>query len=280
MSIIFQYLRRYCENYWAVIHCDRKCSIIIYSFAAPVKDNSFLIEEAYNQEAGVVQFIQGWQYSDLSHDWNYTFTNEIPMGDETHQFSYVIPVVKSVDAAGSDQTGVGDILLNYRYQAMNTDLIAMAPRLSLIVPSGDYKKDQGKGAVGVQFNQSVSIALNEKWTNHWNAGFTYTPDAKDAADNKASLFGFNFGTSAIYNWTEKTNLLCEFVMNGEESVTGSGQKSSSSSYLLVPGIRTAFEAGKDTEIVPGIGAILGVGPSATDHERGVFVYLSVESKLW
>lgn len=247
---------------------------------AVVKDNSFLIEEAYNQEAGVVQFIQGWQYSDLSKDWTYSFTNEIPVGDETHQFSYVIPVVKAQDAAGDDQTGIGDVLLNYRYQLLNTEMVSMAPRLSLIAPTGDYKKGQGRGVVGVQFNQSISITLNDKWTNHWNFGFTYTPDAKDSVGNKASLFGFNFGTSAIYNITEKTNFLCEFVLNGEESVIGPDQKDSSTSYLVVPGIRHAFAAGKDTEIVPGVGVILGLGPSATNHERGVFAYLSIESKLW
>ena len=60
--------------------------------SAKIQDNSFLIEEAYNQEAGVVQFINGYQYSDLTNEWNYTFTNEIRMGDETHQFSYVLPV--------------------------------------------------------------------------------------------------------------------------------------------------------------------------------------------
>lgn len=36
---------------------------------AQVKDNSFLIEEAYNQEAGVVQFIQTYQYLDPAHEW-------------------------------------------------------------------------------------------------------------------------------------------------------------------------------------------------------------------
>lgn len=246
----------------------------------PVKDNSFFIEEAYNQDPGVVQFIQGWQYSDLNQDWNYTFTNEMPLGGQTHQFSYVIPVAKSVNVGGEDHTGLGDILLNYRYQVLNTDLVSMAPRISLITPTGDYKKEEGNGALGVQFNQSISVTLNDKWTTHWNMGFTYTPDAKDASDNKASLFGFNFGASTVYNLTDKTNLMLEFVMNNEESVTGPEEKESKNTYLLVPGIRTAFQAGEDTEIVPGIGVILGLGPSAIEHERGVFVYFSVESKLW
>lgn len=268
-------------SFRALLFCCGSVLLTSLCNAEPVKDNSFLIEEAYNQEAGVVQFIQGWQYSDLSKNWNYSFTNEIPMGDETHQFSYVIPMAKSQDATtGSDQTGIGDVLLNYRHQLLNTEMLAMAPRISLILPTGDYKKAQGKGAVGLQFNQSFSVAINEKWTNHWNLGFTYTPDAKDAADNKASLVGTNFGSSVVYNITPKTNLICEFVLNTEESVIGDGQKDSATNYLIVPGIRSAFQAGEDTEIVPGIGVILGAGPTATNHERGVFAYLSIESKLW
>lgn len=133
---------------------------------------------------------------------------------------------------------------------------------------------------GLQFNQAVSITLNDQWTNHWNAGFTYTPGAKDANGDTAALFDFNFGTSMIYNVTPKTNLICEFIANTNESVAGPEAKTSATTYYVLPGIRSAFAAGSETEIVPGIGALLGLGPSAVDHERGVFVYLSIESKLW
>lgn len=249
-----------------------------FAHAEPVIDNSFLIEEAYNQEPGVVQFINGYQYLDPSHDWNYTFTNELPAPNKTHQISYVIPVAKKTGT--TDQTGIGDVLVNYRYQLVDEERLAMAPRLSLILPTGDDKKGLGNGAVGLQFNQAVSIKVSDKWSNHWNVGFTYTPDAKNELGEKASLFGFNFGTSVVYYWTEKFNLLCEFVMNGNEEVAGEGVKNSANTYYIVPGFRTAFQAGKDLEIVPGIAAMLGVGPSAVEHERGVYAYLSFESKLW
>lgn len=104
-----------------------------------VKDNSFLIEEAYNQDPGVVQFIQSYQHMAPSEEETYNFANEIPLGSQTHQFSYVVPVMKLGDA--EDETGLGDVLLNYRYQMLNTDLIALAPRFTLIVPTGDYKKE-------------------------------------------------------------------------------------------------------------------------------------------
>ncbi|KYG69173.1 hypothetical protein AZI87_08135 [Bdellovibrio bacteriovorus] len=252
-----------------------------FAQAEVVKDNSFLMEEAYNQEPGVVQFIQTYQYLNPSHDWTYNFTSEIPITDETHQFSFVVPVMKQTGEAGeSDQTQVGDILLNYRYQLLNTPTLAMAPRFTLIAPTGDYKKGFGTGVAGLQFNQAVSITINDRWTNHWNAGFTFTPDAKDVNGDTATTFGFNFGSSVVYNYTPKTNLLCEFVFNSNESVIGPDMKAAASTYYVVPGIRTAFEAGEETEIVPGIGALLGIGPSAEEHETGVILYLSIESKLW
>lgn len=246
------------------------------AYADAIEDNSFLIEEAYNQEPGVVQFINTYQYSEVSKEWSYSFTNEIPIKDETHQFSYTVPVAKK---SSPDKTGVGDIALNYRYQLVNKPDLAMAPRLSILLPTGEYKKRLGAGATGLQFNHAVSIKVNEKWVNHWNMGFTYVPDGKNVAGDSASLFNFNFGASAIYLWTEKTNFLCEFVVNNTEEVIAGSKRDNSTSYLVVPGFRTAFQSG-DTEIVPGLAAILGIGPSAVNHERGAFAYLSIESKLW
>lgn len=51
-------------------------SLVIFNgqsaFAAEsVKDNSFLIEEAYNQEPGVLQFIQTYQYFERAKEWGY-----------------------------------------------------------------------------------------------------------------------------------------------------------------------------------------------------------------
>ena len=55
--------------------------------AQAIADNSFLIEEAYNQEAGVVQHISAWQRSLRTAAWAYTFTQEWPVGSQTHQLS-------------------------------------------------------------------------------------------------------------------------------------------------------------------------------------------------
>ena len=59
--------------------------------AAPgIQDNSFLVEEAYNQNFGVVQHISSFTRSFESKDWNYTFTQEWPVPGERHQLSYTL----------------------------------------------------------------------------------------------------------------------------------------------------------------------------------------------
>src|SRR3954463_459136 len=74
-----------------------------------IEDNSFLIEEAYNQETGVVQHIGTFRRApDAS--WVFTFTQEWPAPSQRHQLSYTVPVL-SADGSG---TGLGDLALNYR----------------------------------------------------------------------------------------------------------------------------------------------------------------------
>jgi hypothetical protein len=112
-----------------------------------------LIEEAYNQEAGVVQHIFNFVYTNDSQNrgWSFNFTQEWPIFSQDHQFSYTIPSYHIVE--GSDRVyGVGDILLNYRYQALYEGevLPAFAPRFSLILPTGG--RGTGNNVVGYQWN--------------------------------------------------------------------------------------------------------------------------------
>ena len=60
-------------------------------------DNSFLVEEAYNQEPGVVQHIMTAFYGidrlpgPDDKTLNLAFTQEWPIVSQTHQFSYTVP---------------------------------------------------------------------------------------------------------------------------------------------------------------------------------------------
>ena len=56
-----------------------------------IQDNSFLVEEAYNQEAGVVQHISGLNIDRTGKSYEYDFTQEWPVGSIRHQLSYTPP---------------------------------------------------------------------------------------------------------------------------------------------------------------------------------------------
>lgn len=248
--------------------------------AAPIEDNSFLLEEAYNQEEGVVQFIQTLQSSKTSSEktLNYSFTNEIPVTGQNHQFSYVIPYLKS-KTEGKSNSGLGDILLNYRYQLINTDTIAMAPRFSLILPTGDRAKGFGSDTYGVQTNFALSVLLNKHFVSHWNMGYTLIPKAKGQVGNgTATTFGTNFGASLIYLMRDNFNFLVEFVHNSTEVSNGDNTVTREESYFVNPGFRFAIDY-PSTQVVPGVSFPIGIGPSKKD-DFSILAYLSIEPKLW
>jgi hypothetical protein len=235
-----------------------------------IQDNSFLLEEAYNQEDGVIQHIQMFQYYKKSKDWFYSFTQEWPVPKQAHQLSYSIPVSH---INSTDSTGIGDVLLNYRYQAVSKASIALSPRFSLILPTGDSKKGLGTDAVGYQVNIPLSVELSNTFVTHWNLGATYTPNAKDSAGEKSDNLGFSYGASLIYLVSENANLMFEAV--GTSTETGGG---TTNTFFINPGVRFAINCKSGLQIVPGLSMPIGVGPS--EGEYGGLLYLSFEHPLF
>lgn len=244
--------------------------------AKKIQDNSFLLEEAYNQEDGVVQHIQAFQYM-KNKTWGYTFIQEWPVPKQTHQLSYTIPVYHLNEDGNA--TGIGNVLLNYRYQLIPPKgPIALAPRLSLVLPTGDYKKGFGKGAPGLQINIPLSVELSDKFVTHWNVGTTFTPNAKGTGGAKAHTLDFNSGASIIWLVTENFNLMFETAWNSSQSVEANGTKKVDNTLFINPGARFAINFKSGLQIVPGIAFPIGVGPSK--GERGIFLYLSFEHPLF
>ncbi len=241
--------------------------------AKRIEDNSFLIEEAYNQEEGVIQYIQSYQYSKKTKNWNYTFTNEFPMPNQTHQFSYTVPLARVGDDP-TFQSGLGDIALNYRYQLIKNDDMALAPRFSVILPTGQYKKGLSNGATGYQINIPLSVDLADKWVSHWNAGATYTPKARETSGVRADIRGTNHGASLVYLHSETLNFLVEYVRNENQAVQPDGSKAWEKSAFLNPGLRYAKNYESGWQMVSGVSFPVGVGPSRKDN--GILFYLSFE----
>jgi hypothetical protein len=180
-----------------------------------IQDNSFLVEEAYNQEPRVVQHITVMT-RDAQHRWTGTFTQEWPAGGLAHQLSYTLPI-----------DGRSDALLNYRYQLIGSGetRVACSPRLSLIAGSRDDRH------FGVQALVPVSVVINEQFVTHWNAGAT-----TEKGDTT-----WNGGASVIYAARPSVHLMLENVWN-----------SSDRALVVSPGIRWAYDFKSGLQIVPGL----------------------------
>lgn len=241
-----------------------------------IQDNSFLIEEAYNQEFGVVQHIQNFQRYWNSKDWVYTFTQEWPVDARPrHQLSYTLAALHGGDGPASG-AGFGDVILNYRYQLLGDGRakVAFSPRFSVLLPTGNYRLGRGTGGAGIQGLLPLSVVLNKKLVTHWNAGTTIIPNARNAAGESATTFGYNFGQSIIWLAHPRFNVLLETVFNRSQQVNAAKTTQWTSDLLLSPGIRWAYNFENGLQIVPGVAVPLGVGPSS--GEKGVFIYLSFE----
>jgi outer membrane putative beta-barrel porin/alpha-amylase len=236
-----------------------------------IQDNSFLLEEAYNQEAGVVQHISSFSRSPAG-TWAYSFTQEWPLGGIRHQLSYTVPI----QHARPTGTGLGDIALNYRFQlAGNPEAGALvAPRMSVLIPTGNERLGRGSGGLGLQANLPVTLVLDRQWVTHWNAGATVTPSARNRLGSRATTQDFNLGASVIWLLRPSLNLLVEALWVSEQSVEGKGLTAREDRGVISPGIRVAFDFPGGLQIVPGAAYTIAVAPKGA--EDAVFLYLSFE----
>ena len=241
----------------------------------PIQDNSFLIEEAYNQEVGVVQHINTFTRYQDSKDWVYTFTQEWPMGSQAHQLSFTLPYQR-LGASLDGKQGFGDVALNYRYQLLGDGdaLVAISPRLSVLLPTGDAKTGYGRGALGLQVMFPVSWVLNDSFAAHTNIGATHTPRAQNPLGERASTQDLMLGQSLIWLVNPRFNVMLEYVHTGAQAVAGPGQTERQTATYLSPGIRWAYNFPSGLQIVPGLAFPIGVG--ASKGEKAVFLYLSFE----
>jgi hypothetical protein len=241
--------------------------------AAPaIADNSFLLEEAYNQEHGVVQHISGLQRS-RDGFWAYNFTQEWPAPGQKHQLSYTVPLLHF-----NNSTGLGDIGLNYRYQLLGAEgeKLWVSPRLTAYLPTGDESAGRGAGGAGVEVNLPVSYALSDAFVTHWNAGASYARLKNGSLTG--STRGLRGGASVIWLASPVFNVMLESVASRSEFEDAQGNKDVFTNYIISPGVRGAFNFASGLQIVPGIAMPIGVGSLSPgeQRQRDVFFYVSFE----
>src|SRR5947208_16562811 len=253
-----------------------------------ISDNSFLIEEAYNQEQGVIQHIFNAIYTNDSRQrgWAFSFTQEWPFFSEDHQISFTIPSSHLRDE-GQQQNGIGDVLLNYRYQALKEgdDIPAFAPRFSLILPTGSRDKGTGNRVVGYQWSLPLSKKISSRFALHFNLGLTYLPKVRVPLDSpanplspKRSLVSYNLGASAIYALSSTIHLMLEWIGTSEQSLDGQGKRDREFKALLSPGVRAAVINKANLQSVIGVGFPIGLNSAANNY--GVFLYFPIQHTIF
>lgn len=242
--------------------------------SSSIQDNSFLVEEAFNQEERVVQHISHIQYFEKPmREVEYSLTQEWPLLSMKHQFSFEIPYLSS-----GNIIGVGDVMLNYRYQLFDKeDGIAVAPRLSFILPTGDESKGLGAGVLGFEMNIPVSKRLAEEFIAHFNAGMSLFPNVNattaSGVEVQRTLPTYTLAASGIWLAHPDVNVMVEYVVDSSSEIDANGDVKYSTTHTLNPGLRVAINL-DNLQIVPGI----AIPIRFTDNETtaGVFGYLSFE----
>lgn len=256
---------------------------------AHIRDNAMLVEESFNQEKGVVQHILNWvplwgrAPGVRTRDFNFAYTMELPIGSQKHQFSFTSQFLTALEepagAPATQQGGVGDLFLNYRYQLLaNDDFLWCAPRFSLIVPTGDSRFGTGLGQVGYLVNLPVS-KYGDWFDFHFNVGGTITPNVSlpmgiGLPSPRHNLRGGNLGASAYWKPRTNFNLFVESLALWNEEIDDMGARQKITQLFLNPGARYAVCQFEDAEWVLGVGIPIGLTRDTPDI--GIFLYLSVE----
>ena len=234
-----------------------------------ILDNSFLVEEAFNQPRGVFQNIFGFQRNGGA--WDFAFTQEWPVASQQHQLSYTVPF-----SGFAGDTGIGDVMLNYRYQLLTEDpgLPALSPRLSLILPTGAdaFTHD----TLGIQVNLPLSKQQGD-WYVHVNAGTTWYPRASVAPGmagvDRVSLMTPHLAASGIYRLRPLLHVMLESVLEFEQSADASGAKRRATVFTLSPGGRGGWNLG-DHQLI--LGAAVPITWVESESSAGLLFYLSYE----
>lgn len=245
-------------------------------FSTAIEDNSYFIEEAYNQEDRVVQHISnGYYTSGPSKDFTYSFTQEWPLLSEKHQLSYTVAYAWLNQHAVN---GFEDVLINYRYQLTGHDAtVTLAPRVSIMLPTGDKNKGLGNGVVGFQFNLPASKRLSEAFACHANIGFTVLPGVKTIGTEgqtfKNTHWNMLLGGSIIWLASGHFNLMLEGLHIISHTASIDNQMQAQHQTIISPGFRYAINI-KNLQIVPGLAVPISFQDGKSN--AGAYIYLSFE----
>ncbi|HEY0653586.1 MAG TPA: hypothetical protein VGD65_10690 [Chryseosolibacter sp.] len=230
-----------------------------------IEDNSFIIEEAFNQSPGVIQYTASSQVANDGTAIN--LECELPLSGERHQLSFSLPTKVS-----SFTFAVEELMISYRPLVSGRHRwIMITPRLSLIVPTATIEPRLNGGTFGIEWNFALTKRLSRNVISHINLGSTH-PLARSHNEPQLNRLHDKFcGASLVLALARNMDLLAEF-----KATNASGHFASAGTWNLVanPGCRFLFKV-TNFVIVPGLSAPIE-WRTGLPVARQLLIYLSIE----
>jgi hypothetical protein len=255
-----------------------------------IRDNGFLVEEAFNQEKNEIQHIFNWipQWNRVGPvhgaEFVFAYTIDIPLGSQKHELSFMSPLVGGYENLPNglqrSAGGLGDTMINYRYQLLaSDDFLWCTPRATVIVPTGDNDRRLGTGTVGYEFYLPIS-RYGKRFDWHFNIGYTYFPTLPGAVpagllDLENSLQGYGVGGTVLWKPRYDLHFFLETLALGNVNFDDDGRyRRNYNQLLLNPGLRYGVVRLPTVEWV--VGASIPIGLTQATPDVGLFLYLSLE----
>ena len=138
--------------------------------------------------------------------------------------------------------------------------------------------------MGYEWSVAASKKVASRLALHANLGLTYLPKVRVPLDDnqrlspKRSLVSYDVGVSAVFALSSNIHMFLEWVGEFEDEINNQGKRERDFKAILSPGIRTAVINKDGLQTVLGAGIPIGVAGPADNY--GVFLYFSVEHKLF
>ncbi len=282
---------------------------------AVLEDNSFVVDEAFNQGKGSVQYMACYQHNRWKDaDPVLSFCQELPLRSSRHQLGYSLAYVFHTGLqSNSLKPGPGDASVHYSYWLKNTSSrVMVVPKLIAWLPIGKAIHSNGSGGWGGKLSLAMTTKLSGKWVVHTNVlasriwgsrhYFQYgnaTVAAGSVEFAKRNLNSLGVGFSVNYLLHPRFHFVLEKMLTSEEFAKddsadmladndtnrpASATVARRTRMLLIPGFRWAIN-GKDWQLVPAVGCpleVLSENPwqdlkTGGAIKGGLVLYLSFET---
>lgn len=250
--------------------------------AAPssvIEDNSFLLDEAYNQDPGVVQITQVFQILPSTGEWSHSPAIEFPIVTENHQITLQFPFSRPMGASLS----LNDFALQYQYWLIHAKYFHLTPRIGAVFPTGNSTIGTGSGTVGAQAGLSTTVNFGDAFAFHTSGNAFLYPGSRATDGVATTTWDASIAASLIWRPLSWLNLLTEGVLTSDQTPLPGGSIGRDLLATVSPGARFSIRLGEHRtwEIVPGVAVPFTWRTSSPGSASiSVLGYLSIEGPWW